>query len=61
MQIAEKERKRLASDLHDEVLQELLHIGRILDRTAAEPSLRQEQYEQLRIGLDNAEFMIRET
>ncbi|WP_127582124.1 sensor histidine kinase [Paenibacillus koleovorans] len=61
MQIAEKERKRLASDLHDEVLQELLHIRRILDRTPAEPSLRQEQYEQLRIGLDNAEYMIRET
>lgn len=61
MQIAEKERKRLASDLHDEVLQELLHIRRILDRIPAEQSLRQEQYEQLRIGLDNAEFMIRET
>jgi signal transduction histidine kinase len=60
MQIAEKERKRLASDLHDEVLQELLHIRRILDRTTAEPALHEDR-EQIRIGLDNAEFMIRET
>jgi len=60
MQIAEKERKRLASDLHDEVLQELLHIRRLLDRTSAE-RWTQEDKEQMRLALDNAEFMIRET
>lgn len=60
MQIAEKERKRLASDLHDEALQELLHIRRVLDRTPSGP-LTPEDREQLRLGLDNAEFMIRET
>lgn len=60
MQIAEKERKRLASDLHDEALQELLHIRRLLDRTSAERWL-QEDKENMRLALDNAEFMIRET
>ncbi|MCD9021063.1 ATP-binding protein [Cohnella silvisoli] len=60
MQIAEKERKRLASDLHDEVLQELLHIRRILDRTPAGQWLHEDN-EHIRLGLDNAEFMIRET
>lgn len=60
MQMVEKERKRLASDLHDEVLQELLHIRRLLDRTPAGQG-PQEDREQIRLGLDNAEFMIRET
>ncbi|MFD0674424.1 ATP-binding protein [Cohnella sp. GCM10027633] len=60
MQMAEKERKRLASDLHDEVLQELLHIRRVLDRTPTGQWLDEER-EHIRIGLDNAEFMIRET
>ncbi|WP_165972062.1 sensor histidine kinase [Paenibacillus piri] len=60
MQMAEKERKRLASDLHDEALQELLHIRRILDRTPA-GQWSQDDKEQIRLGLDNAEFMIRET
>ncbi|TJY41353.1 hypothetical protein E5161_13105 [Cohnella pontilimi] len=59
LQMAEKERKRLASDLHDEVLQELLHIRRMLDRTQAEQW--DEYKEGIRLGLDNAEFMIRET
>lgn len=60
MQIAEKERKRLASDLHDEVLQELLNIRRLLERTGDAKLLDQEK-ELIRRGLDNAEFMIRET
>ncbi len=60
MQMAEKERKRLASDLHDEVLQELLHIRRVLDGTTA-GQWSPEDKEQIRLGLDNAEFMIRET
>ncbi|MCC3372137.1 sensor histidine kinase [Cohnella sp. REN36] len=60
MQIAEKERKRLASDLHDEALQELLHIRRLLDRTPAERWM-QEDKEQIRLAVDNAEFVIRET
>ncbi|CAG7614886.1 ATP-binding protein [Paenibacillus allorhizosphaerae] len=60
MQMAEKERKRLASDLHDEVLQELLHIRRVLDRTPPGQWEREDK-EQVRLGLDNAEFMIRET
>ncbi|MBW7453171.1 sensor histidine kinase, partial [Paenibacillus sepulcri] len=60
MQIAEKERKRLASDLHDEVLQELLHIRRTFDRMPAGQWLNEDN-EQIRLGLDNAEFMIRET
>ncbi|WP_238357651.1 sensor histidine kinase [Cohnella zeiphila] len=60
LQMAEKERKRLASDLHDEVLQELLHLRRLLDRTPSGQWV-QEEKEQIRLGLDNAEFMIRET
>lgn len=60
MQIAEKERKRLASDLHDDVLQELLHIRRTLDRKPEEQESH-DLKEQLRIGLDNAAFLIRET
>ncbi|QJD86397.1 sensor histidine kinase [Cohnella herbarum] len=60
MQIAEKERKRLASDLHDEVLQELLHTRRILERTS-DDRLCNEDKEQIRLGLENAEYMIRET
>jgi signal transduction histidine kinase len=60
MQMVEKERKRLASDLHDEALQELLHIRRLLDR-ASIGQAAPEDMEQLRLGLDNAEFMIRET
>lgn len=60
MQMVEKERKRLASDLHDEVLQELLHIRRLLDRTPAGQGPLEDR-EQIRLGLDNAEFMIRET
>ncbi|WP_158302042.1 ATP-binding protein [Paenibacillus mesophilus] len=60
MQMAEKERKRLASDLHDEVLQELLHIRRLLDR-APTGQWSPEDQEHVRLGLDNAEFMIRET
>lgn len=53
MQLAEKERKRLASDLHDEVLQEILHIRRMVEHV---PSM-----EHVRVALDNVEFMIRET
>jgi len=60
MQIAEKERTRLASDLHDEVLQELLNIRRIADRAVNDERLT-EELEQIRLGLDNAEYMIRET
>jgi signal transduction histidine kinase len=60
MQIAEKERKRLASDLHDEVLQELLNMRRLLERSSDEQLLKEEK-EQIRRGLENAEFMIRET
>jgi len=60
LQMAEKERKRLASDLHDEVLQELLHLRRLLDRTPSGP-WEEEDKEQIRLGLENAEFMIRET
>lgn len=53
MQLAEKERKRLSSDLHDEVLQEILHIRRMIEHV---PSM-----EHVRVALDNVEFMIRET
>lgn len=60
MQMAEKERKRLASDLHDEVLQELLHTRRLLDR-APTGQWSPEDQEHVRLALDNAEFMIRET
>lgn len=60
MQIAEKERKRLASDLHDEVLQELLHLRRQLEQWESAES-GGKSLEKLRIGLENAEFMIRET
>jgi signal transduction histidine kinase len=60
MQIAENERKRLASDLHDEVLQELLHIRRLVERTPDGDWLDQDK-KQIGLGLDNAEFMIRET
>ncbi|WP_438447216.1 ATP-binding protein [Gorillibacterium sp. sgz5001074] len=75
MQLAERERKRLASDLHDEVLQEIMHLRRLLDparearadgaadRTAAAGSGTGKPggLEQILLGLDNAEFMIRET
>lgn len=60
MQIAEKERKRLASDLHDEALQELLNIRRSVERTAGDNAMN-ESREDVRRGLDNVEFMIRET
>jgi two-component system sensor histidine kinase ComP len=60
MQIAEKERKRLASDLHDEVLQELLNIRRSIERTSGENSMYGSREDICR-GLDNVEFMIRET
>jgi signal transduction histidine kinase len=60
MQIAEKERKRLASDLHDEVLQELLNIRRLLERST-EGDLSGVHKDQIRRGLENAEFIIRET
>ncbi|WP_027084513.1 sensor histidine kinase [Cohnella panacarvi] len=60
MQIAEKERKRLASDLHDEVLQELLNIRRSVERASGENSVY-ESREDIRRGLDNVEFMLRET
>lgn len=60
MQIAEKERKRLASDLHDEVLQELLNIRRLVERAAWEERADGSREDILR-GLDNTEFMIRET
>ncbi|PYI56532.1 sensor histidine kinase [Paenibacillus flagellatus] len=61
MQIAEKERKRLASDLHDEALQELLNIRRLLERSAGAAPLEETERVVLLRGLDNAEFMIRET
>jgi signal transduction histidine kinase len=60
MQIAERERKRLASDLHDEVLQELLNIRRLLERST-DGGLSGEHKDQIRRGLENAEFIIRET
>jgi len=60
LQIAEKERRRLASDLHDEALQELLHIRRIAERLPDDPRFREDK-ERVRLGLDNAEYMIRET
>ncbi|WP_166242909.1 ATP-binding protein [Paenibacillus turpanensis] len=53
LQIAEKERKRLASDLHDEVLQEILHLRRLLEHSPA--------LDEVRMGLENTEWMIRET
>lgn len=60
MQMAEKERKRLASDLHDEVLQELLAARRWLEGSgsADDPNTAPER---MRLALENAEFMIRET
>jgi signal transduction histidine kinase len=62
MQLAEKERKRLASDLHDEVLQEIMNIRRMLEPTGGDdPQLGPHRLEQIRLGLDNAEFLIRET
>ncbi|WP_239615765.1 sensor histidine kinase [Cohnella mopanensis] len=60
MQMAEKERRRLASDLHDDVLQEILNIRRSLDRTIG-GTVSDGEKEKIRTGLDNAEFMIRET
>lgn len=53
MQLAEKERTKLASDLHDDVLQEILNLRRQIEHV---PGL-----DSLRLGLENAEFRIRET
>ncbi|WJH37374.1 histidine kinase [Paenibacillus sp. CC-CFT747] len=62
LQLAEKERKRLASDLHDEVLQELLHVRRQADGlSAALPAPLAAGLDRLLLGLDNAEFLLRET
>ncbi|MDQ1911768.1 ATP-binding protein [Paenibacillus sp. GD4] len=51
LQLGEKERRRLASDLHDGVLQELLHLRRTMGATR----------EELAVGLENIEFQLRET
>jgi signal transduction histidine kinase len=51
LQLAEKERRRLASDLHDGVLQEILHLRRMGELTR----------EELSVGLENVEFQLRET
>ncbi|MHC0038026.1 sensor histidine kinase [Pseudoneobacillus sp. C159] len=59
LQMAEKERMRLASDLHDELLQEILHIRRSImqaGRSESEANLG-----KILTGLEDVEFMIRDT
>lgn len=51
LQLAEKERRRLASDLHDGVLQDILHLRRMTELSR----------EEVAVGLENVEFQLRET
>jgi signal transduction histidine kinase len=59
LQMAEKERMRLASDLHDELLQEILHIRRFIVQEG-EPELG-ENITRLLTALEDVEFTIRDT
>ncbi|NEW06527.1 response regulator [Paenibacillus sp. SYP-B3998] len=63
MQISEHERRRLSSDLHDEVLQEVLRMGNELGRFQHTHTTEgiAVNWEKMKIDLENLAYLIRET
>jgi signal transduction histidine kinase len=65
LQISEKERKRLASDLHDEVLQSIIKMKKDVSNLLANPLLFKDdilkQIKKQEVELENLIILIRET